>query len=111
MQVAYQFARFLAAVDERCVDMDDVIQEHRKFVRRVSVVTYVKNNEQIEQELSSLLRVSFEAQQFCDELTTTWNEILETTTEDENVRKAKVAECCQKRVLGARILLETVNVS
>uniref|UniRef100_A0A8R1E193 Gamma-tubulin complex component n=1 Tax=Caenorhabditis japonica TaxID=281687 RepID=A0A8R1E193_CAEJA len=74
VQVQFYLARFLAAIDEKCVDLNDVIKEHRKFCRRIAVVVYVRNNEHIEHELASLLRVAFEAQEVVGELANTWNE-------------------------------------
>ncbi|ULU00359.1 hypothetical protein L3Y34_001092 [Caenorhabditis briggsae] len=109
VQLKQQLARFLAALDEKCIDVDDVIKEHVKFVRRVSVVVFVRNNEKIEHELANLLRVSFEAQEFAEEFSFTWHDVIEATTADDNVRKARIAEICQRRTIGARVLLETVN--
>ncbi|EGT44255.1 hypothetical protein CAEBREN_03049 [Caenorhabditis brenneri] len=111
VQLRQHLARFFAAIDEKCVNVDDVIREHQQFVRRVSVVVFVRNNEKIEHELANLLRIAFEAQEFCQEFSATWHEVIEATTNDENVRKARIAEICQKRTLGARMLLETVNKS
>lgn len=111
VQLRQHLARFFAALDEKCVNVDDVIREHQQFVRRVSVVVFVRNNEKIEHELANLLRIAFEAQEFAQEFSATWHEVIEATSNDENVRKARIAEMCQKRTLGARMLLETVEQS
>ena len=110
IQLRQLLSRFLAAIDEKCVDVDDVIREHLKFTRHVSVVVFVSNNERIEHELANLLRVAFEAQDLTKEFVETWSDVIDQTDSDENVRKARIAECCQKRTIAVRILLETVNV-
>lgn len=109
VQLKLQLARFYAAIDERCVDVDDVIREHRRFARHVSIICFAKNNEKIEHELANLLRVTFEAQEFAQEFCATWHDVIEATSGDANVRKAKIAEICQKRTVEARVLLQTVN--
>ncbi|KAF1763201.1 hypothetical protein GCK72_011467 [Caenorhabditis remanei] len=109
IQLRQLLSRFLAAIDEKCVDVDDVIREHLKFTRHVSVVVFVRNNERIEHELANLLRVAFEAQDLTKEFVETWSDVIDQTDSDENVRKARIAECCQKRTIAVRILLETVN--
>uniref|UniRef100_A0A1I7THH2 Protein kinase domain-containing protein n=1 Tax=Caenorhabditis tropicalis TaxID=1561998 RepID=A0A1I7THH2_9PELO len=111
VQLKQHLARFLAAIDEKCVDVDDVIREHEKFVRRVSVVVFVKNNEKIEHELANLLRIAFEAQEFLEDFTSNWHEVIENTVADANIRKARIAEICQKNTMRARIMMDTVNKS
>lgn len=109
VQLRLHLARFLAQIDEKCVDVDDVIREHKKFVRRVTVIVFVRNNEKIEHELANLLRCTFEAQDFIREFSDTWNGVIENTVGEENLRKAQIAEMCQKRTLGARLLMDTIN--
>ncbi|CAI2349612.1 unnamed protein product [Caenorhabditis sp. 36 PRJEB53466] len=109
MQAAHHLSRFVAAIDEKCDDVDDVIAEHRKFVLRLCVVVFVRNNDRIETELSNLLLLAFDVQKVVEEVWRVWNEVIETTKDDENVRKARVAEMCQKRIVEVRLLYDKAN--
>ncbi|CCD72177.1 Gamma-tubulin complex component [Caenorhabditis elegans] len=111
VQLARFLARFLAAIDEKCVDVDDVIAEHRRFVHRATCVVFLKNSDQIEKELATLVRSTFDAQEFTQEFGATWRDVIESTGNDENARKARIAEICQKKTIGARNLMDSVNTT
>ncbi|CAB3402015.1 unnamed protein product [Caenorhabditis bovis] len=109
VQVHRQYRRFLAAIDERCVDLDDVINEHCRFVRRVSILVFLSENDTMEQHLSMFLQTAFDAQDLLRELVDKWEDAIDRCGDDQNALKAKMAENCKSYTVKVRVLLDNVN--
>ncbi|CAL2034911.1 unnamed protein product [Caenorhabditis brenneri] len=93
--------------NEKLITSKEAIEyELRKYEVKVSM----KKIELLSGLFDQIKNTIFRAQEFCQEFSATWHEVIEAMSNDENERKARIVEICQKRTLGARILLETANV-
>ncbi|CAI5445560.1 unnamed protein product [Caenorhabditis angaria] len=109
IKVHLEFRRLLAAIDEKCVDVDDLIEEHLKFVKKVANLVFLEENDKIEPQLSVFLQTTFEAQKMIDEFCSIWDQIIDENFEDQNVLKAKMAEISKNWVVKIRVLMDKIN--